>query len=131
RHRRTTSPPPPPTPLHRSATTHGGPPAARYPSGHLSRSAPPHAPGTTSASTSPPLADAASPSRTIAALLLPAPRSLLHLPAQLSSRSRTAAPPHRTPAAAMIPSAAPSGARRWSAAAPTSSGATTYHAPRT
>src|SRR2546427_11135143 len=83
-----------PTPVQRPAATHVVPPAARYPSGHLSRSAPPHAPGTTSASTSPPLADAASPSRTIAALLLPAPRSLLHLPAQVSSRSRTAAPPH-------------------------------------
>src|SRR2546427_8149866 len=40
-----------PNPVQRPATTHVVPPAARYPSGHLSRSAPPHAPGTDRKST--------------------------------------------------------------------------------
>src|SRR2546425_11995878 len=90
--RRTTSTPPPPppaapspTPLHLPATTHVVPPRTALPSGQRRRSEPPHAPGRTSASTIPPLAGAGSSSRTMAALLLPAPCSLLHLPAHVAS----------------------------------------------
>src|SRR5206468_1592525 len=77
-----------------------------------SRTEPPHAPPSTSASAIPPLAGAGSARRTVAALLLPAPCSLLHAPAHVASRSRTAAVPQSRPATPMMPTAAPSGARR-------------------
>src|SRR6184192_958639 len=102
RTRRTTSTPPPPppppaapspTPLHLPATTHVVPPRTALPSGQRRRSEPPHVPGRTSASTIPPLAGTGSSSRTMAALLLPTPCSLLHLPAHVVSLSRTAALP--------------------------------------
>src|SRR5205823_8933643 len=77
RARRTTSTPRPAIPLHLPATTHVVPPRAALPSGQRKRSEPPHVPCSTSASTIPPLAGAGSSRRTVAALLLPAPRSLL------------------------------------------------------
>src|SRR5438128_3328775 len=107
--RRTTSTPRSATPLHRPATTHSVPPRARCPSGQRSRNGPPQAPGSTSTSTTPPLAGAGSSSRTIAArVLVPCD----HCPAHVTSRSRTAATPQSVPATPMMPTAAPSGARR-------------------
>src|SRR5437667_8396135 len=128
--RTTNTPPPSPTPLHRPATTHVVPPRAAVPSGQRSRTKPPHVPGTTSASTIPPLAGAGSSRRTVAALLPPAPRSLLQLPAHVASRSRPAAIPHRRPATPITPRAAPRGARCASRRAVPKTGTTTYHAPR-
>src|SRR5439155_1300968 len=49
----------------------------------------------------------------------------------VAPRSRPAAAPHSAPATPMIPTAAPSGARRASQRAVTSTGATAYSAPRT
>src|SRR2546428_733681 len=133
--RRTTSrpmPPPRSRPLHFPATTHVVPPRAAWSSGQRNRTEPPHVPGSTSASAIPPRAGAGSASRTITARVRPSPAlpPAAHRPVHVASRSRTAAVPQSIPATAMIPTAAPSGARRCSSVAATSSGATTYHAPR-
>src|SRR5438552_4778637 len=128
--RRTTSrpmPPPRSRPLHFPATTHVVPPRAPVPSGQRNRTEPWHVPESTSASTIPPLTGAGSSRLTIAALLLPGPRSLLHVPAHVASLSRTAAVPQSIPATPMIPTAAPSGARGASQAAAASSGNATPH----
>src|SRR5439155_14010435 len=104
-----------PTP--RPATTHVVPPAAGMPSGQRSRSAPPHAPATTSASTGPPESGAGSPNRTIAARAPAAPA--VQRPSHVAARSRSAAAPQSSPATPITPTAAPSGAWRASPAAPT------------
>src|SRR2546426_337892 len=110
RARRTTSTPRSAAPLHPPATTQVVPPRAAVPSGQRSRTEPPHVPASTCASTIPPLAGAGSSKPTVTALLLPAPRSLLQLPAHVAPRSRPAAIPHTRPATPITPSAVPRGA---------------------
>src|SRR6266478_7689508 len=125
----TPPPPPPPTPVHLPATTHVVPPRAPVPSGQRNRTDPAHAPGRTSASTIPPCAVAGSASRTIAARVCPSPAlpPAVHRPVHVASRSRTAAAPQSSPATPMMPTAAPSGARRASHAASATTGSATIH----